>query len=133
MGKSLTAVRLLPIEVARIVRLADRLRLMAHSEGGKLSVIALPPLLNDFVAIHSPAAQEQRVKISLQCPDELPKIQGDPSQLVQLLVNLLRNAIEAMPEGGTVSIEAEHLSTRTIADRVIVRVIDEGPGIDPTV
>ena len=128
-----TAVRLLPIEVARIVRLADRLRLMAPSEGGKLSAVALPPLLNDIVAIHSPAAQEQRVKISLQCPEELPRIQGDPSQLVQLFVNLLRNAIEAMPDGGTVSIEAEPLSSRTNGDRVIVRVIDEGPGIDPAV
>jgi len=128
-----TAVRLLPIEVARIVRLADRLRLMAPSEGGNLSVIAIPPLLNDIVAIHSPAAREQRVKIVLQCPEELPKIQGDPSQLVQLFVNLLRNAIEAMPDGGSISIEAEHVSTQTVADRVIVRVIDEGPGIDPAV
>ncbi|TMF38422.1 MAG: PAS domain-containing protein [Chloroflexi bacterium] len=128
-----TAVRLLPIEVARIVRLADRLRLMAPSEGGKLRAVALPPLLNDIVAIHSPAAQDQQVKIFLQCPEELPEIQGDPSQLVQLFVNLLRNAIEAMPHGGTVSIEAESLSTRTTTDRVIVRVIDEGPGIDPAV
>src|SRR5205823_1558726 len=128
-----TAVRLLPIEVARIVRLADRLRLMAPSEGGKLRAVALPPLLNDIVAIHSPAAQDQQVKIFLQCPEELPEIQGDPSQLVQLVVNLLRNAIEAMPHGGTVSIEAESLSTRTTTDRVIVRVIDEGPGIDPAV
>src|SRR5438445_10916746 len=119
-----TAVRLLPHEVGRIVRLADRLRLMAPSEGGKLSVVALPPLLNDIVAIHSPTAQEQRVKIFLQCPEELPKIQGDPSQLVQLFVNLLRNAIEAMPDGGTVSIEAEHLPTRTSSDRVILRLID---------
>jgi len=128
-----TAVRLLPIEVARIVRLADRLRLMAPSEGGKLNAVALAPLLNDIVAIHSPAAQEQRVKISLECPEELPEIQGDPSQLVQLFVNLLRNAIEAMPDGGAVSIEAERVSTRTTADRVIVRIIDEGPGIDPAV
>src|SRR5207247_10108191 len=73
-----TAVRLLPIEVARIVRLADRLRLMAPREGGKLSVVALPPLLNDLVAIHSPTAQEQRVKIFLQCPEALTKIHGHP-------------------------------------------------------
>ena len=38
-----TAVRLLPMEVARIVRLSDRLRLMAPSEGGKLSVVSIPP------------------------------------------------------------------------------------------
>ena len=128
-----TAVRLLPIEVSRIVRLADRLRLMAPSEGGKLSVVSLPPLLNDIVAIHSPTAQEQQVKIQLQCPDELPRILGDPSQLVQLFVNLLRNAIEAMPDGGTVTIEADHLPGRNAPDSVVVRVIDEGSGIDPAV
>ena len=38
-----------------------------------------------------------------------------------------------MPDGGSISIEAEHVSTQTVADRVIVRVIDEGPGIDPAV
>src|SRR5437773_11551157 len=38
-----------------------------------------------------------------------------------------------MPDGGTVGIEAELLSSRTTGDRVIVRVIDEGPGIDPAV
>jgi signal transduction histidine kinase len=128
-----TAVRLLPMEVARIVRLADRLRLMAPSEGGKLSVVSIPPLLHDIVAIHSPTAHEQQVKIELRCPDELPKIQGDPGQLVQLFVNLLRNAVEAMPDGGIVTIEADHFKGRAGEDFVIVRVLDEGIGIDPTV
>ena len=128
-----TAVRILPMEVSRIVRLADRLRLMAPSEGGKLSVVSIAPLLHDIVAIHSPTAQEQQVKIDLHCPDDLPKIQGDPSQLVQLFVNLLRNAIEAMPGGGTVTIDADQLVGRSAAGAIVVRVIDEGLGVDPTV
>ena len=56
-----------------------------------------------------------------------------PSQIVDIFVNLVMNAIEAMPDGGTVSIEAEPLSSRTNGDRVVVRVMDEGPGIDPAV
>jgi signal transduction histidine kinase len=128
-----TAVRLLPMEVSRIVRLADRLRLMAPSEGGKLSIVSIPPLLHDIVAIHSPTAQEQQVKIELRCPDELPKIHGDPGQLVQLFVNLLRNAVEAMPDGGTVTIEADRSVGRVGVDSIVVRVLDEGTGIDPTV
>jgi len=128
-----TAVRILPMEVSRIVRLADRLRLMAPSEGGKLSVVSIAPLLHDIVAMHSPTAQEQQVKIDLHCPDDLPKIQGDPSQLVQLFVNLLRNAIEAMPGGGTVTIDADQLVGRSAAGSIVVRVIDEGLGVDPTV
>jgi signal transduction histidine kinase len=126
-----TAARLLPMEVARIVRLADRLRLMAPSEGGKLAVVSISPLLHDIVAIHSPSAQEQRIKIELHCPDDLPKIQGDPGQLVQLFVNLLRNAIEAMPDGGTVTIEADCAAGKTSSAAIIVRVLDEGSGIDP--
>lgn len=128
-----TAVRLLPLEVSRIVRLADRLGLMAPSAGGKLTAVALPPLLSDILAIHSSSAQEQRVKILLQCPEELPRILGDPGQLVQLFVNLIRNAIEAMPDGGTVTIEADHSLGRgsTSTGSVVVRVIDEGPGISP--
>ena len=128
-----TATRLLPMEVERIVRLADRLRLMAPSEGGKLSAVSLAPLISDIAAIHSPAAREQRIKLSLQCPDDLPKILGDPGQLVQLFVNLLKNAIEAMPDGGTVNIEAERIVGRGSSDRVVVRIIDEGAGIDPRV
>jgi signal transduction histidine kinase len=128
-----TAVRLLPMEVSRIVRLADRLRLMAPSEGGKLSAVSIPPLLHDIVAIHSPTAHEQMVKIELHCPDQLPRIQGDPGQLVQLFVNLLKNAVEAMPEGGTLTIEADRSRGRINADSVIVRVLDEGAGIDPAV
>jgi signal transduction histidine kinase len=127
------AVRILPLEVSRIVRLADRLRLMAPSEGGKLSVVALSPLLHDIVAIHSPTAQEQQVKIELRCAEELPKIHGDPGQIVQLFVNLLKNAVEAMPEGGTVTIEADHSPGRGGAGSIIVRVLDEGTGIDPAV
>jgi signal transduction histidine kinase len=128
-----TAVRILPMEVSRIVRLADRLRLMAPSEGGKLSVVSLSPLLHDIVAIHSPTAQEQQVKIELRCPDDLPKIQGDPGQIVQLFVNLLRNAVEAMPDGGVVTIEADHSPSRLGTDAIVVRVLDEGTGIDPAV
>ncbi|HZC82098.1 MAG TPA: ATP-binding protein, partial [Nitrospiraceae bacterium] len=128
-----TAVRILPMEVSRIVRLSERLRLMAPSEGGKLSVVSIPPLLHDIVAIHSPTVQEQQVKIELRCPEELPTIQGDPGQLVQLFVNLLRNAVESMPDGGTVTIEADRSPGRFGVDSIIVRILDEGTGIDPNV
>ena len=126
-----TAVRLLPVEVARIVRLADRLRLMAPSEDGKLSTVGLQSLLEDIVTLHSAAAAEQGVTVSLTCAPNLPTILGDRGQLVQLFVNLLKNAIEAMPSGGNVTIEALEIVTRTGQDRVVVRVIDEGQGIDP--
>jgi signal transduction histidine kinase len=127
-----TAARLLPMEVGRIVGLADRLRLMAPSEGGKLTEIALPPLLADIIAIHGPTVEEAGARIILNCPADTPKIAGDPGQLVQLFVNLFKNAIESMPRGGVISIDVSHTISTKAEDRVVVRVVDEGTGIDPS-
>jgi signal transduction histidine kinase len=124
-----TAARILPHEVGRIVRLADRLRLMAPSEDGKLAPISLRPLLADIVAIHSPAAKDSAVTIVFDCAHDDPIVLGDPGQLVQLFVNLLRNAIEAMPSGGCVRLRC----TESTNSGVVVEVIDEGTGIEPSV
>jgi PAS domain S-box-containing protein len=125
-----TASRLLPLEVARIVRLADRLRLMAPSESGKLTPVELSSLLRDIVKIHGPAAHEQKTAIVLHCPQDLPAIMGDPGQVVQLFVNLLKNGIEAMPDGGNLTISA---SFRPSPASVVVDITDEGQGIDAVV
>jgi signal transduction histidine kinase len=106
---------------------------MAPSEDGKLGVVALKPLLTDIVALQGPAAVEQSVRISLSCQEDLPKILGDPAQLVQLVVNLINNAVEAMTGGGTLDIEARRYYDRPGSQRVVVRIIDDGIGIDPQV
>jgi signal transduction histidine kinase len=118
-----TAGRLLPMEVARIVGLADRLRLMAPSEDGKLSIVELSTLLTDLVAIHAPAMEENHIKIVLNAPESTVSVLGDRGQLIQLFVNLLKNAVEAMPHGGTVTIRCVEST-----DTVTVQVLDEGVG-----
>jgi signal transduction histidine kinase len=129
-----TAARILPMEVARIVRLAERLRLMAPSEDGKLGSVDLSPLLSNIVAIQAPAAQDQGIRFVLNCAPELPKILGDPGQLVQLFVNLIKNAIEAMPPGGgSITIDAQVQYPKSNRAVVVVRVIDDGIGIDAAV
>lgn len=128
-----TASRLVPMEIARIVRLADRLRLMAPSEGGKLAPVSLSSLLNDIVAIHAPAALERKIKIELHCADDLPTISADPGQLMQMFLNLIKNASEAMSQGGTLTLEAVSVGDHDGGRRVIARVIDEGVGIDAAI
>ena len=125
-----TAVRLLPHEVGRIVRLADRLRLMAPSEDGQLSAVALPPLLADIVSIHAPAAEESHVRVNLESFDDVPKISGDSSQLIQLFVNLLKNGIESMPSGGALMIRCY---PKDRGQGVVVDFVDEGTGVDPAI
>src|SRR5262245_59312434 len=55
-------------------------------------------------------------------------VMGDDSELREVLVNMVFNAIDAMPEGGTLT-----LSTRTEADSVIIKVVDTGVGMYPEV
>jgi len=103
---------------------------MAPSEDGQLSIVALPPLLADIVSIHAPAAEEGRVRLALESVEDIPKINGDPSQLIQLFVNLLKNGIESMSNGGSLTIRCY---SRDRSQVVVVDFIDEGIGIDPTI
>ena len=67
-------------------------------------------------------------------------ILGDPTQIDQVLMNLVRNAAEAMPGGGTVCIETDmapvaslYEKTETPTDCAVLRVVDDGPGISDNV
>jgi signal transduction histidine kinase len=60
----------------------------------------------------------------------VPSILADPDQLTQVLLNLGGNAVDAMPQGGTLRFETARC---TDADAVVVRVIDTGAGMTPEV
>ncbi|MDY7093270.1 MAG: ATP-binding protein, partial [Acidobacteriota bacterium] len=81
----------------------------------------------------------ERVELKLRPEAELWTVQADPAQLEQVVLNLLVNAREAMPEGGTVTLTTENLtlpSHRVVAlglsegrDFVRLTVADTGPGV----
>jgi CheY-like chemotaxis protein len=64
---------------------------------------------------------EQRVELQ----PELPSVLGVESEIREALTNLVFNAVDAMPEGGTLTLRSRHA-----ADRVLVEVIDTGVGMD---
>src|SRR5919106_323993 len=55
-------------------------------------------------------------------------VMGDDSELREVLVNMVFNAVDAMPEGGTLT-----LSTRTVNNSVVIKVVDTGVGMYPEV
>ncbi|HEX8960335.1 MAG TPA: CHASE domain-containing protein [Geobacteraceae bacterium] len=61
-----------------------------------------------------------------EVPDNLPQLMVDPQQMEQVLQNLIANAVQAMPEGGSLSIGA-----RADGDYVEISVADTGAGISP--
>jgi PAS domain S-box-containing protein len=84
--------------------------------------------LNDVVRetlSRTPLPAAPNIEVSLQLDEDLPPILADPDQLSQVLGNILGNAIQAMPDGG-------HLTVRTAQegpDWVTVSVADTGAGI----
>jgi two-component system NtrC family sensor kinase len=67
----------------------------------------------------------QNVKVARNFDPQVTTIQGDPAQLQQVFTNLLNNAAEAMPLGGTITLE----TNRTSREQVEIRVSDTGQGI----
>ncbi|MBN1540784.1 PAS domain S-box protein, partial [candidate division KSB1 bacterium] len=61
--------------------------------------------------------------------NKLPEIDGDANQLKQVLVNIIVNALEAMPEGGALTIRTRLESDESQADRVVISIRDSGEGI----
>jgi signal transduction histidine kinase len=79
-------------------------------------------------------------ELSVSTDGNLPKVRGDAEQLRQVLINLIRNAVQAMEGGGRVQIDARFALTARSSHHgesadswIEVCVQDGGPGIDPEV
>src|SRR5262249_48680138 len=76
---------------------------------------------------HEPPAGGNRVEVDLD-QGAIPDVTGDPSSLREVLVNLILNALDAMPDGGRITI-----STWPDDEHVYCRVSDTGTGMSPEV
>ena len=73
-------------------------------------------------------AKSRNISIELEGVDSLPPLLADPHQLQQVFLNLLMNAVHAMPEGGTVTVDASGT-----AKSATIHVCDTGIGIEPSI
>jgi signal transduction histidine kinase len=86
------------------------------------------PSLSDTVLILLHKARRKSVSIATNIAADLPRVQVIGGDLNQIWMNLIDNAIDAVPESGHVEIAAERR-----LNRVIVSVIDDGPGVPPEI
>jgi PAS domain S-box-containing protein len=73
---------------------------------------------------------KQKVAVEKRLDPDLPRIQADSQQLEQVLVNLYLNAIDAMPEGGKLVVEAKTTRSDSTAPMAVITVADTGFGIE---
>jgi signal transduction histidine kinase len=111
-------------ETNRLENLVRRIR-----EFAEVQVCLLSPERPDTVLLEAlrqvkDVAENQGVKIVSEIPSDLPKMRIDANQLLTALNNLLENALEAMPGGGTLA-----LKSKVTNDQLIIVVEDTGCGI----
>lgn len=113
----------------------DRLSSFLRSFHGFAAPQAIVPaacdlgqVLDDVLFWTRKDARSHGVRFSLEGVASLPPVLADPNQLKQVFLNLLMNAMHAMPDGGTVTIAASHADGRA---RIEIR--DTGIGIEPAV
>lgn len=87
--------------------------------------IQLEPLVQQMITLLSSEAAIRNIRIEQLLEENVPAIAGDEHQLKQVLINLLKNAIEAMPSGGTIRVAVR----KREGNKVHIRVEDEGCGI----
>jgi signal transduction histidine kinase len=73
--------------------------------------------------------RERKVELRLELPDDLPPVKVDPMQLEQALLELVSNALDAMPAGGRLRLGAERRNGESPGGEVVIEIADSGPGI----
>ena len=81
-------------------------------------------VLQETLRLMKTDIENRRIAVSIECPDVLPRVSIDQQQIKQVYFNLIKNAIEAMPDGGTLKIAF------TVGDAFLtIAIQDSGHGI----
>jgi signal transduction histidine kinase len=111
-------------EVARLKGLLTNFLEFARPQPPRIVTSDVDLLLQSVVKLTSETARMAEVSVQIESPVSLPPIFVDPEQIKQVLLNLIINAVQAMPNGGRINLRAVQDS-----DVIRVEVEDEGVGI----
>ncbi len=113
-------------EVDRLAGITEEYLRFARLPKPQIQRADLNDTVRDLLEFVRPELEASGVRETVSLVPELPRVLADVAQLRQLLLNLLRNAREAMPSGGNL-----HVATRGGEGSVEVEIRDSGPGIPP--
>ncbi|MDX1615582.1 MAG: ATP-binding protein [Candidatus Promineifilaceae bacterium] len=114
----------------RGVRLIEALRGYSHPDSQRKGLVRLEEIVDAALTLieHAPVGQEP-IQITMDVAPGLAPVAGDRNQLIQVLLNLLLNAQDALAEqGGRVLVRV-----RAVGDGQTVEVRDTGPGLAPEI
>ncbi len=124
--------------ISRLARLVNDLLDVAKLEAGQMKLNPIPFKICDMVhhvveTVRS-WAENKEVAIEEKFPEADVEVEADPDNLIQVVTNLVGNAIKFTPERGQITLEVDpHYADETISKEpcVAIRVRDTGTGISP--
>ncbi|WP_440603833.1 PAS domain S-box protein [Bacillus sp. GB_SG_008] len=112
-------------EIAQMESITNQFMAMSKPQTVSIQSCQIQKLIEEVVTFILPTAMMQNVHIIMNHASILPTIQCDGNQLKQVFINILKNAIEAMPHGGNIFIETMQEENHSI----LINITDEGCGI----
>ena len=115
---------------ARLMSLINDILDLSTIEAGYLTLekseLDIVSVLSGLHELTQEWARSQKIEVELDCPVSIGTVNADERRIKQVLLNLIRNAIEFTPAGGRIRLHAERND-----NNVSFSVIDSGPGINP--
>jgi len=122
--------RIIKREIDKINEHITRFLGFARPEEPFFQRVDIRGLVMDTLNLLAPKMKSSSIDLDISLPEDLPKIEGDPKQLGQVFLNLILNAIEAMPNGGVLTIRST-VNTIPASEEELLQLFfrDTGSGI----
>lgn len=119
-------------ELARVGGVLENFRSFVSLDQLNRSLVDVGKLVDRQVRLILPRAEKQGIEIHFDTPSRLlPMLNADAVRLEQVIINLLVNAIDAMPAGGQLRVRV-YWKDAAIGEAIAIEVVDTGPGIPET-
>jgi signal transduction histidine kinase/HD-like signal output (HDOD) protein len=133
--------RIIDEEINRVTGLIKSLTSPSKRRLNPLESVDVNATITEILGLFRQSLSEvTAIRLVQDLDAHIPIIASDRNRLKQALINLLKNAMEAMPEGGTIQVKtrmlkahSRHGVSKNETDRVQISVCDDGPGIDEAV
>lgn len=112
-------------EVNRLIQIVHRM-LDFYRPSSATQALNVNQPLDDALTIARKRLEQSHIRVEARMSRKIPKVRGTPNQLTQVFLNLVINAIEAMPDGGTLWVGTAHHAD---AQQVVIAFRDSGSGI----
>ncbi|MCF6179250.1 MAG: ATP-binding protein, partial [Geopsychrobacter sp.] len=131
-SKALQYATIIHQESERLEKMLDKILSFARQSELIRAPYRLEPILEQSLLIENEKMLRADIELITEFDTELPQMHGDAEQIEQVLINLISNARQSMPQGGCLTIRAQKARLRG-EDAVQIEIRDTGEGIPPEV